>query len=90
MTEPYPQFDDLFGEVALDADGWWYYSEKPYVPADAEPHDYVEPALRDARETIEKAGCLIDNEHTGCDHDSLWIRFRPSDSEAATPLTWER
>ena len=78
MNASVPDFDDLFGNVTPDGDGYFYYSYNPHVPQDAEPHDYIEPALWEARDVIKAAGYLIDEEATGCDHDSIWVRFRHS------------
>ena len=69
-----PQFSELDGDITYSSAGWIYF-ERVDVGEDEEPHDVVEPLLTAAKEIIAAAGYVIDNDETGCDHDSLWVYF---------------
>lgn len=63
--------------VVPDLDGWFCYSDDVDVPDGEEPHDWVEPEYYSTRDILRLADCEIDDSRSGCDHDSIWIYFRP-------------
>ena len=73
--KPIPVFEGFSGTVHWDGD-WLLYGEDVDTSHVEEPHDVVEPEYYERKEELREMGYQINEDRSGCDHDSFWIYFR--------------